>query len=570
MPDEIGLTETRGTIRHRTLPTLAVLGAAIVLAYLPRFLIYTFYIKGIRSTNDWVVLVLSPVATLSLTVVLTLLLVRRLPRLAAFDCTWFRRTREGPVRYWLLPLGVAVYIVGTSLLAYRFGWPMSRAIVLADGYDEYRNTSFLVWSIVSLALLFPITEEIFWRGYVQSTLLRVCHPALAILAQAILFGLIHFRPVMGFLYASLFGLVLGLWCYRHKTLLPVIIMHIVINSGVTAIRYPGWIEIGQIRDEHDYAAEFLEYSRPDGYDPNDDAREEYTQANRLVVQFPNEFKELRKRYPTQWNLDERSRIEDWIASNSQALALVKKGARKPYYWVGYDGLNKRMTPLPRGLAETKSIIFALDIRAELRAARGEHREAFNDIETCYSLGRHWAANKDSISQLVGYASRGVSLQTVRTILSCEEIDTPILGNLQELFETFAEDDVSGFDFTAGRLTALDAIQCIFTDDGQGGGRVARAAFRKQLYLERKFKLDVGTLSLVKNSDIRAWKKLDRRSTTSDVHKYYDLAEKASLLSPWQYERYYGSVKLDIDILLIQNVLIRTLTTPIERFVNISA
>ena len=49
LPDEIGPTETRRTIRHRTLLTMAVLGAAIVLAYLPMFVIRAFYVDGIRS-----------------------------------------------------------------------------------------------------------------------------------------------------------------------------------------------------------------------------------------------------------------------------------------------------------------------------------------------------------------------------------------------------------------------------------------------------------------------------------------------------------------------------------------
>ncbi len=567
---EIGQIETCETKRPRTLATVAVLGAAIILAHLPRFLIFTFYVDGIRSTNDRALFVLAPVSTLFLTVMFTIILVRRLPSLAAFDCVWLRMTRREAIVFWLLPLGIVVAMACTALPIWRFGLPLRKVIAFSGGYDAYRNTGFLVWMAVCSALLFPVTEEIFWRGYVQSTLLRVCHPALALLAQAFLFGLIHFRPAMGFLQASLFGLVFGIWCYRRKTLLPVIMMHICINAALTGLNIPEWLEMRQMRDSHNYAAEFLELSKPAGYDPNNDARGEYTEACRLIDQFPNEFSDLRKQYPTQWNQQERSKVEDWIESNLEALELVEEGSTKSYYWVEYEHLKKRMTLFPCWMTETRSLIYALDMRAELRSARGEYREALNDVETCYRLGRHLSANKDGISQLVGYASRAFSLGTSRTILSHEQIDPSLLKHLQNLFETFAQDDVSGFDFTSGRLTALDAIQCIFTDDGQGGGRVARVAFRKQLYLEREFKLEAGTLSLVKNSDIRAWRKLDRRGTTSDVHKYYDLAEKASLLSPWQYKRYRGMVKLDIDTLRIQNVLIRTLTTPIERLLNIAA
>jgi len=549
---------------------MAVLGAAIILAYLPRFLIFTFYVDGIRSTNDRALFVLAPLATLFLTVMFTIVLVRRFPSLAAFDCIWLRRTRREAILFWLMPLGIIISILCVALAVHWFELPVRKTIFFSGGYDVYRNTGFLVWMAVSSALLFPVTEEIFWRGYVQSTLLRVCHPALALLVQAFLFGLIHSRPAMGFLHASLIGLIFGIWCYRRKTLLPVILMHIIFNSGVNGLMIPEWIELRQIRDSHNYAAEFLELSKPAHYDPNNDARGEYTEACRLVDQFPKEFSDLRKKYPTQWNQQERSKVEDWIASNLEALELVEKGARKSYYWVEYDHLKKRMTLFSGWMPETRDFVFALDVRAKLRSSRGDYAEAFSDVETCYRLGRHLSANKDSMSQLVGYASRAVSLATVRTILMHEQINPPLLNHLQELFETFAEDDVSGFDFTARRLTALDCIQCIFTDDGQGGGRVARAMFRKQLYLEREFKLDVGTLTLVKNSDIRAWRRLNRCGTTSDVHKYYDLAEKASLLSPWQYGRYYGLGKFEIGLLRRKNILIRALTTPIERLLNISA
>lgn len=560
----------RKTMKQRKLATLAVLGGAIIVAYLPRFLIFTFYARGIHSTNDWLLFVISPIVTLALTTGITVVLVMKLPGLGAFDCKWIRGTRREATLSSLLLLGVVVSFACVAFAVHWFELPFRREMFFSGGNDVYRNTSFLIWLAVSNILLFPVTEEIFWRGYVQSALLRVCRPALALVGQAFLFGLIHFRPAMGIIQASLFGLVFGIWCYRRKTLLPVILMHIIVNSAVTGLNIPEWIELRQIRDSHNYAAEFIEFSRPAGYDPNDDARRQYTEACRLVDQFPNEFTELRKKYPKRWNQDERTRMEEWIASNLEALELVEKGSRKSYYWIEYDHLKKRMTPWPRWMTETRSLIYALDMRAELRSARGEYTEAFDDVETCYRLGRHLSANKDSISQLCGYASRGVSLDTLRRILTNEQIDTSLLNHLQKLFESFAEDDASGFDLTEGRLAALDLIQCMFTDDGKGGGHVARAAFRKPYLPDSELRSVVDMLPFFRNPDIRAWRRLDRRGTTSDVYKYYDLAEKACLLSPWQYERYHGRVKLDIKLLRIQNVLIRTISPPIERFLNIAA
>jgi len=219
--------------------------------------------------------------------------------------------------------------------------------------------------------------------------------------------------------------------------------------------------------------------------------------------------------------------------------------------------------------EARSLVFALHMRAELRSARGEYKQAFDDVETCYRLGRHWAANKDLLSRLVGYASRGVSLETIRTILAHEEIDASLLSHVQGLLQRFAQDDVSGCDLTEDRFMAMDVIQCTFTDDGKGGGRVPRVAFKKHLIRDGQLEPAIAALCFGREAEIGAWKELDRRTTTSDVHKYYDLAEKACLLSPWQYERYYEKVKLEIDILRAQNVLIRTFSPAIERLVGIA-
>jgi len=139
LADETGQIETCETRQHRTLATVAVLGAAIVLAYLPMFVIRAFYVDGIRSTNDRALFVLAPASTLFLTVMFTIVLVRRLPSLAAFDCMWLRMTRREAILFWLLPLGVVVAVACTALPISRFGLPLREDIAFTEGYDAYRK-----------------------------------------------------------------------------------------------------------------------------------------------------------------------------------------------------------------------------------------------------------------------------------------------------------------------------------------------------------------------------------------------------------------------------------------------
>ena len=494
----------------------------------------------------------------------------KLPGLAAFDCIWFRRTRREAILSSLLPLGIVISFVCVALPIHWFELPFRRDVFFSGGYDVYRNTGFLVWMAVSSALLFPVTEEIFWRGYVQSTLLRVCHPALALLVQAFLFGFIHFRPAMGFLQASLIGLVFGIWCCRRKTLLPVILMHIIFNSAVTGLAISEWIEMRQIKDSHDYVAEFLELSKPANYDPNDDAREDYTKAIQSVVEFPEELREAHRSYPTQWSREEREQAEAWVISNTEALEHVEKGAKKSNYWLEYEHKDSTViSVLPRNLDKFRHLAFALCMRAEMRTSQGGLEQGFSDAMCCYQLGRHLLRNRTLMSKLVAVAVIDLSVKTEQMILSNEEIEPMLLTRIQEQLETFAESNQIEFGFIEEKFICLDVIQRIFTDDGHGGGHIPRSALNKRKLRNGEFESAIGYFAFVSESDIRVWRKLERHRTTAEVRRYYDLSEKACLMSPWQYNRYRGSVKIEIEILRSRNVLIRTFSPAIERLVVIA-
>ncbi|MGB2866290.1 MAG: hypothetical protein WBC05_23375 [Sedimentisphaerales bacterium] len=183
------------------------------------------------------------------------------------------------------------------------------------------------------------------------------------------------------------------------------------------------------------------------------------------MEFPEELKEVRKRYPTQWSKEERAQAEDWVESNTEALDLVEKGTQKPYYWIEYEHQNERMPPLTKGLDKMRDCTFALCMRATLRTSEGRYNQGFSDIETCYRLGQHIAANKEAICDLAGYNCRGWAIRTMRMILAYEQMDGPLLNQLQKHFEEFAQNDICEFDLTAERLFVMDVIQCIFTDDG---------------------------------------------------------------------------------------------------------
>ncbi len=83
----------------------------------------------------------------------------------------------------------------------------------------------------------PIFEEILYRGFVQSELIRGLGPAGGIFLSALIFSIAH-----GMLFQSVFtffvGLVLGWFYYKTKNLFASMIIHIVFNlSSFIAVFY---------------------------------------------------------------------------------------------------------------------------------------------------------------------------------------------------------------------------------------------------------------------------------------------------------------------------------------------
>ncbi len=567
-----GDIESSETKHPNRLLVLAVLAGVILLIQVPKFLIRNVYIKNYKSTDDWMVYVVLPVIILTLMIGFTVVLVGLIPKLAAFDCRWFRWSRREFVVFLFLPFGIIMSVLIVRFLGYRFGLPGTEPVTrFENGSYVCYYIPLFVWLMIRISILGPVAEEIFWRGYVQSTLMRICHPVLAVLSQAALFGLVHFRPALGFLQVFLFGLIFGIWCYRRKTLLPVIIMHIAFNSFMVLNECRDWHEARQIKITHNYVAEFIRLSKPAAYDPNDDAREHYAKANQLVVEFPEELKEVRTRYPTQWNQEERIQAEAWVKSNTEALNLVEKAIQKPYYWIEYDHDGKiMMSVLARDIDKMRHFAFSLCMRAMLQTTQGRYEQGFNDVEACYKLGRHLAPGKDLLPRLVAYAVCDCAVQTTRMILAHEDINPVLLIRLQRQSEAFAADDDSEFDFTQEKLIALDIVQHFFTDDGQGGGHIPRSAFKKRRLPGGEYETLVPFLSFDNETEINAWRRLQRRSTTADVNRYYNLSEKACLLSPWQYNRNVNGIKTTIEKIEERNPLIKTFSSAIDRLVEIAA
>lgn len=115
-------------------------------------------------------------------------------------------------------------------IAYRF-----------DGFPKFKNVN-----LISYVLLIPISEELFFRAYIQQNLQIKTHKILAVIVSAILFALIH-SPYLNLIlesskqdwhlvYLTVFGgLISGILYYKSKSIGPSIIFHIFWNIMVILV-----------------------------------------------------------------------------------------------------------------------------------------------------------------------------------------------------------------------------------------------------------------------------------------------------------------------------------------------
>lgn len=105
---------------------------------------------------------------------------------------------------------------------------------IAQLFDAMTPVSAAVF-VVFIGVAPGLFEELLFRGYIQQRLQKRWGPAVAIVVTSIVFGLAHITP-----HAIAVALVLGLWfgyvAWRSDSILPAMLCHFFVNSGLNAWR----------------------------------------------------------------------------------------------------------------------------------------------------------------------------------------------------------------------------------------------------------------------------------------------------------------------------------------------
>jgi uncharacterized protein len=149
----------------------------------------------------------------------------------------------GPVRDYGLqirlrdvPVGVVCGFGGQMLINLLYlpvvEWTDITSEDISEVAESLTDRADGIGSILLLTLIVgimaPIVEEIFYRGMVQRAMERRWGPTPGLLAASLIFGLVHFQPLLlpGLAVA---GLIFGLLAQRARRLGPAIVAHMAFN-----------------------------------------------------------------------------------------------------------------------------------------------------------------------------------------------------------------------------------------------------------------------------------------------------------------------------------------------------
>ena len=134
-----------------------------------------------------------------------------------------------------VPVGVLSQLVALRLVYWPLerGWPdtFSRSRVERNARDLYDRAhgGWLLGLVAIVVIGAPLVEELVYRGLLQGAALRRLHEAVAVVAVAAFFALIHFRWVE-FPGLFVFGLVLGVCALVTGRLGMGIVAHMAFNA----------------------------------------------------------------------------------------------------------------------------------------------------------------------------------------------------------------------------------------------------------------------------------------------------------------------------------------------------
>ncbi|WP_028889089.1 CPBP family intramembrane glutamic endopeptidase [Tenacibaculum ovolyticum] len=142
------------------------------------------------------------------------------------------------INKWYLNLFILFTIINAFIVYYITGFINTLTNNFSNNYYEdylYLENP-LLWSIIFIAILPPIFEELAFRGFLFNLLNKIVSKKSTIIATSFLFALVHFSFI-SLIWIFPFGLFLGYLRSKYKSLWIPMIIHFIHNFIILMIDY---------------------------------------------------------------------------------------------------------------------------------------------------------------------------------------------------------------------------------------------------------------------------------------------------------------------------------------------
>ena len=534
---------------------LILMSLSILVSHTPILLGRFKFIEGGVSKNDLMLILILPFLSLLLMIIAVIVISRFMSGSTTFTITWLGENRRS---YFFGIIALPITVLTANLI---LQYVLKRLCIPTGVSMTFSATTpgiaLLAAQIFRHSLATPIVEEVFWRGAIQDCLQRMFNKHISLFTQAILFALVHLRGLGDTMQIFSFGLILGIWRCHKKTIVPLIVSHMVINSLVSVRFLYDQLELQKVRITHDYLFSLDKLCRFADYTPEKNALPHYKRAFELLVERPKELDETDvKAWPADLSGEKVNLLCSWMSANQRAIARFEVGSQKPYYFQRYSKESFWDVFRPP-LFEARPMMLIILSRAQLSAVEGNFRQSVSDILMCYRFGQHLSGLKPLVTQMSGLTVKRWTMQVANRILQRAKVDEVWLKELQVGLETISGGEGNPIDFTVERLICHEFIQRTFTDDGKGSGRIPRLFIghmkNPPLYL-RSLGIPLGD-----EEQAMAWRKLRRKQTTQITNKVFAFLESIKDYTPKELQHTGREIQDTIQKVAHGNVFVLTLT-----------
>jgi membrane protease YdiL (CAAX protease family) len=160
---------------------------------------------------------------------LPFLLAKTFPKATDFNKQWL----PNALSQWAWFIGMVALIFASIYLYYAVsrGFGFKPHLMFHPYFGIITPNKIIFYGFI-VVVIAPIAEEIFFRGYLLEQLKKLTPSGIALVIQSSFFAFTHlfYRGIFISILVFLYGLIFGSWRIKFKSLVPIILAHILLNA----------------------------------------------------------------------------------------------------------------------------------------------------------------------------------------------------------------------------------------------------------------------------------------------------------------------------------------------------